>query len=323
MREFSVDPEFAQLLGLLTDGEHEELEAELKAHGCLSPIIVWKGKDIITDGNNRYEICTKNRIPFRVREMGFRDRDEAKTWIITNQLARRNIPPYRKYKLIRVRDDIKKKERKAEKKKLANLKPFAGLQSKDDSEVSTVDTSVMNDAGELSTRKEIAKEMGVGEGTVARAQYIERKGIEGSVKQETIKALERGETTIGKVYSEIKGNEKRKEAKVENNKNTDASDENNKFLGYVRETSADIKKWKLRTFLDLEEPKVRNEVTTLIWEMRLNLRTIALGLSYAKKWPEYVKMLAAGKISDLKMIELVRKESARKSAAKSLKKENG
>ena len=160
MQELFVDPEFAQLLSPLTDEEHEELVAELKAHGCLSPIIVWKGKEIILDGHNRYEICTKNRIPFKVREMEFLDRDEVKTWIISNQLARRNISTYRKYELLEERRDIKEKRENAAKTRLANLK---GHEVPD---LPTNGNSIKPE--QINMQSELSKELGVSKGTISK-----------------------------------------------------------------------------------------------------------------------------------------------------------
>jgi len=84
-----VDREFKNLIRPLYKKEFQQLEANLIADGCIDPIITWRG--YIIDGHNRYEICTRNKIPFAVYEMEFDSREEVIIWICVNQLGRRNI----------------------------------------------------------------------------------------------------------------------------------------------------------------------------------------------------------------------------------------
>lgn len=84
-----IDPEFRSLIRPLTVEEHSLLESNLKANGCINPIIVWN--DIIIDGHNRYEICCRLGIPYSVSQMTFKNRDEARLWICNFQLGRRNL----------------------------------------------------------------------------------------------------------------------------------------------------------------------------------------------------------------------------------------
>src|SRR5262249_40276710 len=58
------------------------------------PLVVWHthGQQILLDGHHRYEICQAEQIPFRVvGAVGVATREEARTWIIHNQLGRRNL----------------------------------------------------------------------------------------------------------------------------------------------------------------------------------------------------------------------------------------
>lgn len=87
--DINIDPEFKNLIHPLQKKEYLQLEENIRADGCLHPIILWKG--YIIDGHNRYEICTKHNIPFQIKEMDFSCRDEAILWICKNQLGRRNI----------------------------------------------------------------------------------------------------------------------------------------------------------------------------------------------------------------------------------------
>jgi len=49
--------------------------------------------ELIIDGHNRYEICTRLGLPFETVQMNFADRQAAEDWIDRNQLHRRNLNP--------------------------------------------------------------------------------------------------------------------------------------------------------------------------------------------------------------------------------------
>jgi len=87
--QLTIDREFRDLIRPLMKDEYRHLEQNLLADGCREPITVWK--DIIVDGHNRFEICSRLGIPFEVRERHFDNREEAIIWICANQLGRRNI----------------------------------------------------------------------------------------------------------------------------------------------------------------------------------------------------------------------------------------
>ena len=72
-----------------TKEEYSLLEQSIIKEGCRDSLIIWE--DTIVDGHNRYKICKKHNIDFTTKEMNFEDIDEAKLWIINNQLARRNL----------------------------------------------------------------------------------------------------------------------------------------------------------------------------------------------------------------------------------------
>ncbi|RUT03788.1 hypothetical protein DSM106972_047020 [Dulcicalothrix desertica PCC 7102] len=89
----NIDPEFQNLIPPLSDEEKFLLEAQLKESGCLSPLMVWKGKGILLDGHNRYQLCQKLQIPYNIAEVELASRDAAICWIANNQLGRRNMTP--------------------------------------------------------------------------------------------------------------------------------------------------------------------------------------------------------------------------------------
>jgi ParB-like chromosome segregation protein Spo0J len=89
--EIIIDEQFKALLPALDEQTYALLEESLLNNGCLHPLVVWNG--ILIDGHNRYEICQKHEIPFATVEKEFESRDEALIWIITTQVARRNLTP--------------------------------------------------------------------------------------------------------------------------------------------------------------------------------------------------------------------------------------
>jgi len=91
MPEITIDEEFKSLLPALDEKTYAMLEESLLENGCMHPLVLWNG--VLIDGHNRYEICQKHEIPFKVEEKEFRNRDEALIWIITTQVARRNLNP--------------------------------------------------------------------------------------------------------------------------------------------------------------------------------------------------------------------------------------
>src|SRR5688572_1298322 len=80
----------------LSDEELFHLEASILAEGCREPLIVWKKNKtilILVDGHNRYKICEKHGLPFKVRKVEFKNLEDAKVWMVDNQMGRRNLTP--------------------------------------------------------------------------------------------------------------------------------------------------------------------------------------------------------------------------------------
>lgn len=87
--EIRIDDEFRQLLFPLSAVEFSFLEQSIIKDGCQDPIDVWN--DVIVDGHNRYDICTRNGIRFQTRQRRFASREDALDWIDRNQAGRRNV----------------------------------------------------------------------------------------------------------------------------------------------------------------------------------------------------------------------------------------
>jgi len=91
MQKIVIDEEFKALLPALDKETYDMLEANLIQNGCRDSIVLWG--DILIDGHNRYEICTKHGIEYGTVAKEFGSREEALIWIISTQVSRRNLSP--------------------------------------------------------------------------------------------------------------------------------------------------------------------------------------------------------------------------------------
>lgn len=189
-----IDPEFESLIPPLTDDEFNQLRKNiLEVQEVYDPLIVWNG--ILVDGHNRWKIIKENPdIRYKVTEVIFFNRNEAKLWIINNQLGRRNLNKADAILLAQKRGEVIAEEAKA--KQVSTLKQ-------------NVDRSVKNDKTEsasVNTRKEVAKLAGVSTGTVAQFEQVQKKA------PELIPKIKSGEITIGGAYKAVKSEEEPKDA---------------------------------------------------------------------------------------------------------------
>ncbi|HQS22695.1 MT-A70 family methyltransferase [Acidovorax sp.] len=208
MHNILIDSEFQALIPPLSAEERAQLEANLLADGCRDPLVVWEtaaGENILIDGHNRHEICTRLGLPFEVVAQEFDSRAHARIWMRANQAGRRNLPDAWKIDLqLGNKDDLAA----IGKAKIAQSNTERA--SKDESHVIQMDKV---EQPKHNTQKEIAKAADVGVGTVARAEIVKRKAPD---LWEKAKAQE---ITIGAAYTQVKRaekEEKREERREEN-----------------------------------------------------------------------------------------------------------
>ena len=91
MQEIIIDAEFKNLLPPLDEKTYALLEESLVQYGCVYPLILWE--NTIIDGHNRYEISQKHNIPINTVTKEFDSREQVIIWIISTQIARRNLTP--------------------------------------------------------------------------------------------------------------------------------------------------------------------------------------------------------------------------------------
>lgn len=138
-----IDPDFRAYIPALSDEERAQLEQNIVAEGCRDPLVVWG--DVLIDGHNRYEICTRLGLPFVTVAKEFPDREAALDWMDAHQLGRRNLTPdARRLLLGRRYNRVKKGDGERGPQKLDQNEP-------------------------ASTAAKLAKEHGVSEATVKRA----------------------------------------------------------------------------------------------------------------------------------------------------------
>ena len=128
----------------------------------------------------------------------FSDRNEAKLWIINNQLGRRNLEKSDAIDLAEKRAEVTAqmaKEKQAEAGKTFGV----GMPKKDEIASVQMDKSYSEP---INTREEIAKTAGVSTGTVARYQEVKKKA------PELVPKIKSGEMTIGGAYKAMKDEER-------------------------------------------------------------------------------------------------------------------
>jgi hypothetical protein len=94
-RKIVIRETLREFIPLPSQEEYEQLEKNILAEGIREPIVLWHTEEsyIIIDGHNRYSICQKHGITFPFKVIPFKDEEEAKDWMIRNQLGRRNLSP--------------------------------------------------------------------------------------------------------------------------------------------------------------------------------------------------------------------------------------
>lgn len=191
MVELKIDPEFEALIPPLSDEEFKQLRENIISEGKVrDALIIWG--DVILDGHNRWRIIQENpNIPFSTEEMNFATRNEATSWMIRNQLGRRNLTNYDRARLaLRLKPILVEEARN---NSMANLKQNAG---KTDGLISDSRLS-----GKVSVK--LAKIAGVGHDTIERVQVIEK-----SATPEEKQKLSNGEVSVNKVFTAIREREK-------------------------------------------------------------------------------------------------------------------
>lgn len=184
---FEVHPQLEKCLCALTKDELAKLEDSILQYDILQPLIVCSINGLpglyLLDGHNRYKIAKKHGLGYTVEAdrppLHFESVESACSWIIDNQLARRNLTKEQYMLLIGKRyNSTKQKQGGTGAHRHQKLQKYQN------------DTSV--DSADKAT--EIAKKQGVSPITVKRAgdraKKLEKTGLDELVQDGTIKSIE-------------------------------------------------------------------------------------------------------------------------------------
>lgn len=192
--DITIDSEFEALIPLLSDDERTQLVANIERDGFRDPLVAWMDQSVLLDGHNRFRIWQErfqndeNREP-EIAELKFATREDAMTWIIQNQLGRRNLTDAQRVQIaLRLKPMFEAKAK-------ANQKSSGGAVGKNSSEP-------------VRTMAEVAKVAGVSEPTARQVETVLRDGSD-SVKSDMLA----GKLKINAAHKTTKPATKAKSAK--------------------------------------------------------------------------------------------------------------
>ena len=89
----------------LTESEYAALERSILTEGCRDALVLWG--DVLVDGHNRYSICQRHSIPFKViQNESFHSMEDVMLWMIDNHLGRRSVSDFQRGVLALRKKDI-------------------------------------------------------------------------------------------------------------------------------------------------------------------------------------------------------------------------
>ena len=185
-----VLPEMEELLPPLSAEQFSALESDILENGCYAPVIVNEDM-VIIDGHNRFRICEKHGLPFRMLVFSFADLLEAKQWALDTQKGRRNLEKWELGKIaLKLKPEIEARAK-------ANMSAGGGDQKSETAKSGLVNSS--NPISPVNTRKEMARTVGIGEQTMSRiAQLTE------SAPQVLKDGLESGAVSVNRGWKILK-----------------------------------------------------------------------------------------------------------------------
>ncbi len=185
-------PELETLLPPLTATEKAGLEKDILARGVLSALVTWNG--ILVDGHHRLKICKKHGVPYSIKEISFKNIDEAKFWAWQHQESRRNLTAYQRAEIaLKLKPQIaaKAKERQGQRNDL----------------VSDNIPAMLPECKE--TRQELADMAKLGSRTIDKVEFLDKNADE-----KTKEKLRSGDTTIHAEFKRLRKEKSQKEREL-------------------------------------------------------------------------------------------------------------
>lgn len=166
--ELRIDPEFQSKIPPLTEAEFAQLKENILSDGKVKrPISTWNG--VIVDGHNRWKIIQENPwLPYTIEELSFPDKWAAFDWMYKNQLGQRNLTEQQRTFLIGKMYEARKNT-------------HGGNRGNQYTDLPSTQNGNLAKTGRIG--ETIAKELGIGNGTVLRAKDF-AKGIDAIREQE-------------------------------------------------------------------------------------------------------------------------------------------
>lgn len=185
-----IDPKLKAYIRPLSNDEYKKLESSITRDGCRDALVVWDG--ILIDGHNRYEICSTHGIEFDTVEMDFKNIDEAKEWMLLNQLGRRNLSDYDRTIIALALEELYAARGKAN--MIAGAKGLV----------------ILPNPKKVNTREEIAKLANVSGSNVGKVKKIQEKASD-DIKKD----LSEGKLSISAAYKKVVPPKAKKDEPVE------------------------------------------------------------------------------------------------------------
>jgi hypothetical protein len=124
-QQIMILDELRDLIPPLQDEETNQLEKNILAEGCREALLIWQTTAIVldinstqtsavyilVDGHNRYDICLKHNLNFKIHLISFDSLKEVRDYMIDNQLGRRNLIPEQASYLRGLRYNTEKQEK--------------------------------------------------------------------------------------------------------------------------------------------------------------------------------------------------------------------
>ena len=156
----TINEQLRAFIDPLTAIEQAALERSLLAEGCRDALVLWG--EVLIDGHNRYDICTRHSIPFRtVQNTSFQSIDDVMLWMIDNHLARRSVSDFQRGVLA-----LRKKE---------IVTARAAAEPKPEKKVDDApDAAPAPASPPWSTREDVAKAARVSSNTISQIERIQK-----------------------------------------------------------------------------------------------------------------------------------------------------
>ncbi|WDZ97288.1 hypothetical protein Herbaro_05720 [Herbaspirillum sp. WKF16] len=191
-----INEELQKYIDPLTPNEYASLERSLLAEGCRDALVLWG--EVLVDGHNRYEICSKYDLPFQtVQNDSFKSLDDVLLWMIDNQLGRRSVSDFQRGMLaLRKRDIMAARTKAVPKPARADDAPAADAAGEAAPDAAPADAGdppwhADDTTGPIKTRQDIARAAGISSATIGQIDRIRK-----SAAPELVEAVRAGTISI-------------------------------------------------------------------------------------------------------------------------------